>query len=209
MNHRDPPPVTEPKQGEPVNTSLFPCVSQLHPPSKGLSSCGIPLTGQEYRRIALRKNKFVESICHLELLGNETLGHFTIGEDKYTPAEVLYAYNYGWACPLVDKLTAVWGDNKDLRESLDNIWNAPLLDELARRVYGDKRTLIWLDGNLFENSIRVAENEFFREIIVLFSNAYDKNVFVPRACPTCIEGKDSLPHTKRNPPHNFLSWRRV
>ena len=116
----------------------------------------------------------MESICRPKVLPRET-----IEENEYSANEVLHASNYG-SGPLFEKLTSVWGDRKDLRDLFGDIWDASLIAEIARRVFGADRTPIYHSDN-FEGRIRIADNEILLSIIVLFSEAYDVKVFIPRA----------------------------
>jgi len=102
-----------------------------------------------------------------------------IGEVNYPAAELLEAFNYGTG-KLIQSLTLLWGQRKDVRELVDNIWDASLIADISTRVLGGAREHAFLEGG-FEGLIRSRDNRILRGLILRFSEAYDVNVFTPRA----------------------------
>jgi len=93
--------------------------------------------------------------------------------------KILHASNYG-SGPVFERIISIWGDRKDLRNLFGDIWDASLIREVSRQIFGADRAPFYPhDG--FESRIRIRDNNILLSIIVLFSEAYDVNVVISRA----------------------------
>lgn len=128
---------------------------------------------REYRKIIRQKDTFVEGHFNPNAAGSVDLDG-----TQYSVVEVLESLNYGCE-PLFTKLSLAWSARHDISQSLNDIWDSALIAELALRLLGTDRAIVFRSYG-FENMIRREDNNILFRTLKRFSEAYNANILIPR-----------------------------